>query len=51
MRRRVARCTAGVTGGRPALVTAFDDMMTYRQARRRGKRQGLWGGTAVMSEP
>ena len=44
MRRWVARCTAGVTSGQPALVTAFDDMWTYRQARRRGKRLDSWGG-------
>ena len=50
MRRRGAKRTAGVAGSRPAAVIAFDEMWTYRQARRRGKRQDVWVWTAVVEE-
>ena len=32
-------------------MIAFDEMWTYRQARRRGKRQDVWVWTAVVEEP
>ena len=44
------KSTAGVVGAQPAAVIAFDEMWTYRQARRRGKRQDVWVWTAVVSE-
>ena len=50
MRRRCEKRTAGVVGAQSAAVIAFDEMWTYRQARRRGKRQNLWVWTAVVTE-
>ena len=50
MRRRGERRTAGVAGNQPAVVIAFDEMWTYRQARRRGQRQDVWVWTAVVEE-
>ena len=50
MRRRGEKRTAGVAGAPPAAVIAFDEMWTYRQVRRRGKRQGVWVWTAVVEE-
>ena len=50
MRRRRAKRTAGVAGDQPAVVIACDEMWTYRQARRKGKRQNLWVWTAVVLE-
>ena len=50
MRRRGAKRTAGVAGAHPAAVAAFDEMWTYRQARRRGNRQDVWVWTAVVEE-
>ena len=50
MRRRGAKRTAGVVGNRPAAVVAFDEMWTYRQARRRGQRQDVWVWMAVVWE-
>ena len=48
--RRGAKRTAGVAGASPAAVIAFDEMWTYRQARRRGKGQVVWVWTAVVEE-
>ena len=50
MRRRGAKRTAGVAGAPPAAVIAFDEMWTYRQARRGDKRQDVWVWTAVVAE-
>ena len=50
MRRRGEKRTADVVGDRPAAVIAFDEMRTYRQARRRGQRQDVWVWTAVVRE-
>ena len=50
MRRRSEKRIAGVAGNRPAAVIAFDEMWTYRQARRCGKRRNLWVWTAVVEE-
>ena len=50
MRRRGAKRTAGVAGAHPAAVIAFDEMWTYQQVRRRGKRQDVWVWTAVVAE-
>ena len=50
MRRRGEKRTSGVAGAQPAAVIAFDEMWTYRQARRRGKRQDVWVWTAVVAE-
>ena len=51
MRRRGETRTAGVVRAQPAAVIAFHEMWTYRQARRRGRRQDVWVWKAVMSEP
>ena len=50
MRRRGEKSTASMVDTQPAAVIAFDEMWTCQQARRRGKRQNLWGWTAVVSE-
>ena len=50
MRRRGEKRTADGVGAPPAAVIAFDEMWTYQQARRRGKRQDVWVWTAVVSE-
>ena len=50
MRRRGAKRTAGVAGTHPAAVIAFNEMWTYRQARRGGKREDVWVWTAVVEE-
>ena len=49
MRRRGAKRTA-VVASAPAAAIAFDEMWTYRQARRGGKRQDVWVWTAVVAE-
>ena len=51
MRRRSEKHTAGVVGDRPAAVIPFDEMWTYRQARRWGQRRSRWVWTAVVEEP
>ena len=38
MRRLREKRIAGVVGAQPAVVIAFDEMWTYRQARRQGNR-------------
>ena len=38
MRRQREKRIAGVVGAQPAVVIAFDEMWTYRQARRQGNR-------------
>ena len=38
MRRRGAKRTVGVGGAHPTALIAFDEMWTYRQVRRRGRR-------------
>ena len=39
-----------MVGSQPAAVIVFDEMWTYQQARRRGKRQDVWVWTAVVRE-
>ena len=50
MRRRGRKRIAGVVGDLPAPVIAFDEVWTYRQARRRGQRQDLRVWTAMVEE-
>ena len=50
MRRRCEKHAVGVVGAHPAPVIAFDEMWTYRQAQRRGKRQDVWVWTTVVEE-
>ena len=39
-----------MAGSQPAAVIACDEMWTYQQGRRRGKRRNLWVWTAVAAE-
>ena len=51
MRRRSAKRITGASGDQPAVVIACAELWTYRQARRKGKRQNLWVWTAVVVAP
>lgn len=42
--------TEGVPGRQPAVVVSWDEMWTYRGARRRPKREDCWIWTAVVRE-
>ena len=50
MRRRGEKRTAGVVGAHPTAVIAFDEMWTYRQAWRRGKRRDVRVWRAAVAE-